>query len=175
MPSACNNKRKSVCGLSACNKKTARRDVEGPWVRSSCFLLCRASYSVPGMKTIPSFFVVRCPRYQVSHIRHITTKASGTRYKNMNNDDNIDTYVIPVPRYQVWLAIRTPQWVRTKSSIPANILYLQVNLARGGTTARKLWYQREIPFLAWTSPVQLQDTSRASSTNPTRFWTQAEV
>ena len=82
-------------------------------------------------------------------------------------------YVIPAPRYQVWYAIRTPQWVRTQSNIPADEFMLQVSLARSGATDWKLWYQREI--LAWTSPVQLEGISRASSTNLTLFWTRAEV
>ena len=39
----------------------------------------------------------------------------------------------------------------------------------------EILYQPEIPVLAWTFPVQLEEKSRASSTNSTRFWTRAEV
>ena len=172
MPSMYNNKGKAVCGPSSvCNKKNILA-----WRRTALstivlfFCVPRFLHGTMCEKIPSSFFSSQVPGI----IRHTTTKASGTRHQNMNVD-HIDTYVIPAPRYQVWYAIRTPQWVRTQSNIPADIFMLQVNLARGGTTAWKLWYQHETPRLAWTSPVQLEDISRASSTNSTRFWTRAEV
>ena len=72
MPSACNNKRKAVCGPSACNKKkqpgVTSKGLEYDRLR---ILLCLASYMVPGMKTIPSFFLFVVPgtRYHTHAIQ----------------------------------------------------------------------------------------------------------
>ena len=74
--------------------------------------------------------------YLVSHIRsqvpgiirHTTTKAAGTRYKNMNVH-HIHTNKIPAPRNQVWYAIRTPQWVR-RITITITITYSNLSITR---------------------------------------------
>ena len=120
--------------------------------------------------------------YQVSYIRpqvpsvirHTTTKASGTRYKIWILIIFIHTrYQFPGTRHDM-------PYVGRNGYVRNHIFQLIYSCYRWHGTSwyipqPKSWHQREIPAPAWTSPVQLEDISRASSTNSTLFWTRAEV
>ena len=161
MPSAWNNKRKAICGPSACNKKNSlgsRQRALSTIVLFSfvpCFL-----HSTRYVNDSPFLFVVPGTRYHTYAIQQRKHLVPGIK---------IWMLIILI---HTWYQLRgnmydTP-YVRHNGYVRNQIFQLIYWCYRWTwhevvpQPESWLWYQREIPVLAWTSPVQLEDISRAS-------------